>query len=68
MNQKTCGTCRHYFKEGQMGTCRRNPPYAQMIPIQGRLGQVEMSLQGFWPPVAADARCGEWAPTLEVVQ
>lgn len=57
---RCCATCSHHSKEDAQLFCRRNPPLpVPMIKI-GPNGPFVAGIQSFFPPVAANWRCGEY--------
>lgn len=65
-SSQNCGNC-HFFvsppleriKEEPSG-CHLAPPTTHLVPQQGALGQMQMSLSAFWPPVQVHQWCGAW--------
>lgn len=64
----TCETCEFRRPAGQPGAsqCQRYPPHAQMLVAQGPLGQQQIQVQAFYPPVLVTHGCGEWKMKEEV--
>lgn len=67
-DSQKCGNCRFYvtpplerIREEPAG-CHHAPPQTFLVPAQGALGQVQMQVASFWPPVREDHWCGEWKP------
>lgn len=57
-NQIKCGTCA--FHVG--GECRRRAPTPSLFGLVRCDEDNENPYLAFWPEVAADEWCGEWAP------
>ena len=69
MDKHNCGTCVHWKRADvrmtqigapASGACRAHPPTVIPIPVPSAQGQIQITLQAAYPPVADTDQCGEY--------
>ncbi len=60
---RCCGACKyHGVVDLKTMTCQRNPPAVVPLMMQDRLGQTQVQIRSFFPPVEATQLCGQFEP------